>query len=84
MFGLLIERCVGEKGVGGMMTDGISRTIDWLLDEDTEFPGEPAKVAGNPRKLHIRKKDSLKTLHSPYLNTCTRLNHSDCRHTSQK
>lgn len=53
MFSRVMEKCV--QGTGGFATQGLNNTISWITREDTEFPGEPPKVRGQPRNLYIRK-----------------------------
>ena len=55
MFGQLMEKCVQGERSGGFVTSGLKNTIDWILREDTEFPGEPPKRPGRQRNLYIRK-----------------------------
>ena len=54
MFSHLIEDCV-RGGDGGFVTSGLEKPIEWITQEDTEFPGEPGRWIGEPRKLYIRK-----------------------------
>lgn len=60
MFGRVMEKCV--QGTGGFVTEGLEKTISWITREDTEFPGEPPKVPGQPRNLYIRKNSSRNNL----------------------
>lgn len=53
MFGRLMGKCVQGQKKGGFVTNGINNTMKWLLREDTEFPGEPSRTPGEPRKLYI-------------------------------
>lgn len=66
MFSRVMEKCV--QGTGGFVTQGLNNTISWITREDTEFPGEPPKVRGQPRNLYIRKdspRNSLWKMETP-------------------
>lgn len=55
MLGRLMDKCVQGEDMGGFVTNGLGKTINWILREDTEFPGEPGKTPAGPRNLFIRK-----------------------------
>ena len=52
----VIDECIDGEQEGGYMTRGFERTLAWLEQPDTEFPGEP----GN---LYIRKSFPLHPSH---------------------
>jgi len=51
MFGRVIDDCLERQNEGGYITKYLDRVVQWMLNPNSEFPGEPGNL--QMRKLPI-------------------------------